>query len=82
MLENQGGARVKVKSVEVLEATSRSLGGDRGFEIMGIWNVAGAVGHWGHVHQRINQYEARVVIRAIDGLWKIAELELLEEVRL
>ena len=82
VLENQGGARVKVKSVEVLDATSRPLGGTSGFEVTGTWNVSGSVGHWGHVHQRINQYEARLVIRSIDGLWKIAELELLQEIRL
>ena len=81
-LENQGGARAKVQAVEVLDATSRPLGGARGFEVTGTWNVAGSIGHWGHVHQRINQYEARLVIREIDGLWRIAELELLQEVRL
>ncbi len=81
-LENQGGARAKVKSVEVLEAMSRPVSGGRGFEVTGTWNVAGSIGHWGHVHQRINQYEARLVVRAIGGVWKIAELELLQEIRL
>jgi hypothetical protein len=40
------------------------------------------VGHWGHIHQRINQYEARVVVKALDGVWKIVDLELLQEERL
>ncbi len=40
------------------------------------------VGHWGHIHQRTNQYQARLVVRADDGQWKIVELEVLEERRL
>ena len=49
----------------------------------GTWNVAGSVGHWGHVHQRQqNQYQARFVVNAVDGLWKITDLELLQEERL
>jgi len=40
------------------------------------------VGHWGHIHQRKNQYQARVTVKAIEGAWKITNLELLQEERL
>ncbi len=33
--------------------------------------VAGSVGHWGHVHQRINQYVARFTVEPLDDVWKI-----------
>jgi len=81
-LANQGGARAKVKSVEVLDATNQPLDGDRGFQTRATWNVAGSVGHWGHVHQRVNQYEAELTVRVIDGAWRITDLEVLQEERL
>jgi hypothetical protein len=81
-LENQGGARAKVKEVNVLASRQEPLGGEIGFIALCTWNVAGSVGHWGHIHQRINQYEARVVVKALDGVWKIVDLELLQEERL
>ncbi len=81
-LENQGGARVKVKNLEMLSSDARGLRGEPGFTTHSVWNVAGSVGHWGHVHQRINQYEARLTIQAIDGVWKITDLDLIQETRL
>ena len=42
----------------------------------------GTVGHWGHVHTRVNQYDAIVKVKAIENNWKIVGLELLEEKRL
>jgi hypothetical protein len=81
-LENQGGARAKVKKVEVLGSETEALPGAPGFEARGTWNVAGSVGHWGHIHQRTNQYEARLTVEAIDGVWKITGLEVLQEERL
>ena len=81
-LENQGGARAKVTEVRMLESTHESLGSDTAFVSHCTWNVSGSVGHWGHIHQRVNQYQARFVVRAIDGVWKITDLELLQETRL
>ncbi len=81
-LENQGGARAKVKEVEIVEGDYRSVDGGAGFESHLVWNVMGSVGHWGHIHRRTNQYEARFMVREVDGVWKITSLELLEEQRL
>jgi len=80
-LANQGGAAVKVKSIEMLEA--RQVGeNDDGLLVEARWNVAGSVGHWGHVHQRSNAYHARLTLRDIDGTWKLTSLDILEEERL
>ncbi len=81
-LANQGGARAKVKSVDVLGATNDPLDGDRGFRTRATWDVAGSVGHWGHVHQRVNQYEADLTVQVIDGAWRITDLEVIQEERL
>ena len=81
-IENQGGARAKVNEVEMVESKHSDLGGEVGFVSRSTWNVSGSVGHWGHIHRRRNQYEARVTVKAIDGTWKITDLELLQEKRL
>ena len=80
-LANQGGAQVKVKNIEMLEA--RQVGeNDDGLLVEARWNVAGSVGHWGHIHQRTNAYHARLTLRDIDGAWKLTGLDILEEKRL
>ncbi len=81
-LKNQGGARAKVKEVEMLSTESESLDGELGFEARCDWKISGSVLHWGHVHSRINSYTARFVVKAIEGVWKITDLELLEETRI
>ena len=77
-LENQGGARVKVKTTEIYEAQLVQREGNR-LTIASAWNVSGSVGHWGHVHQRSNGYRANLEIDEIDGVWKLTGLEILEE---
>jgi hypothetical protein len=81
-LASQGGARVKVKAVEILEVVHEPVEDGQGFAARCRWNVSGAVGHWGHIHQRTNQYEARITVRPVDGAWKITDLELLQEERI
>ena len=80
-LANQGGARVKVKEVDVQES---SLVGSDGsaLTVESRWTVVGSVGHWGHVHQRRNGYHAVLEISPIDGSWKLTGLEILQEERL
>jgi hypothetical protein len=80
-LANQGGARAKVKDIEIinLEAISVDAGA---IEAEVTWKVAGSVGHWGHVHQRKNQYEAKLTIAPIDGIWKLTGMELYSEERI
>jgi hypothetical protein len=80
-LASQGGARVKVKKVDLLQVEPEPLRGERGLLAHCRWNVMGSVGHWGHIHQRTNQYEAELTIQPTDGVWKITELELLQEER-
>ena len=79
-LQSQGGARVKVKEVDLSAVDARPADGG-GFVAECTWTVSGSVGHWGHLHTRRNQYDALLTIRAVDGVWKITEMNLLEERR-
>jgi len=81
-LKKQGGARVKVKKVELIENNITPLKNGLGFRSYAKWNVKGSVGHWGHIHQRLNQYEANIIVKAVNGQWKIINLEMIKEQRL
>ena len=80
-LANQGGARAKVKSVELIELDVQE-GEDGGFIASSTWTVGGSVGHWGHIHERRNQYRARLEIAPVDGVWKLTNMVIEEETRL
>jgi hypothetical protein len=80
-LTNQGGARARVKKVELTEISARD--GEAGaFVARATWKVFGSVGHWGHVHTRSNRYEAELEIAPSGGIWKLSRLEILDEQRL
>jgi hypothetical protein len=81
VLENQGGARAKVKEIEVVDMTA-SGGEDGGFLADVTWVVGGSVGHWGHLHQRRNKYQAELDIRPVNGVWKLVGMVVLQEERL
>jgi hypothetical protein len=78
-----GGARARVKEVEILDVEVNHLK-DRplGLLFHAKWTAMGTVGHWGHIHMRKNQYEANITVEPVDGAWKITDLELLEEKRI
>ena len=81
VLENQGGARAKVKEIELVDLEARD-GEDGGMLASATWEVGGSVGHWGHLHQRRNRYQAELDVRPVDGQWKLVSMEVLEEERL
>ncbi len=80
-LASQGGARAKVKDVELVELEARP-DGEGGIAATASWIVSGSIGHWGHLHQRRNRYRASLDIRPQEGVWKLAGLEILEEERI
>ncbi len=81
-VQKAGGAQAKIKQVEILDVTAEKIA-DRplAFAFKSKWTAMGTVGHWGHVHTRKNLYDAIVTVTAVDGNWKITNLELLEEKR-
>ena len=82
-IKKAGGAQAKIKTVDIQQAQAKRLeGGSLGYAITGRWTALGTVGHWGHIHTRQNLYDAIINVEAIDGRWKITDLELLEEKRI
>jgi len=82
-VQQAGGAQAKIKEVVVEGARARRIDADAlSYALQGRWTALGTVGHWGHVHQRKNRYEAVVTVRAQDGAWKIVGLELRDEQRI
>jgi hypothetical protein len=80
-LAGQGGARARVREVELVEIETGPRSGG-GFRALTVWNVTGSVGHWGHLHPRRNRYRAEVEVAADAGRWKLVGLEVLDEQRL
>lgn len=81
VLENQGGLQVKVKDVELIDV--EEVSSDKsGISYQVKWIVRGDVGHWGHIHRRINQYSAILSVKPVDGVWKLFDIDIIEEKRL
>jgi len=80
-LQNRGGARARVDQVEVHEVRSVRRDGDGGFRVEATWTVSGSVNHFGHVHYRQNRYDAALHLVAVDGAWKLRDIEILDERR-
>lgn len=82
-MAEQGGARSRVGEVKILSGTKKPLPNNDGpgFEYQCRWNVSGTVEHWGHIHERTNQYLAQFTVQPIDDHWKITKVELLDEQR-
>ena len=81
-LENQGGARVRVREVEILDVIPEDTDSPDTLRYRTRWNATGSVGHWGHTHMRTNQYAALVTLGKDGDRWKIADIDILEEQRL
>ena len=81
-VKRAGGAVAKVKEIEVMNvAVENNPDSSRALDLRSRWSAMGTVGHWGHIHTRMNEYEAIVTVEPVDGAWKIIGLELLEEKR-
>lgn len=81
-LEGQDGTRVRVTDLDVQVDGVRLLRDREGFVVEGVWTALGTVGHWGHMHQRVNRYTARLTVEPVEGAWKLTGLEVLEERRM
>jgi hypothetical protein len=82
-VQRAGGAQAKVKEVEIIDVTMKPHP-DRPLALTfnSNWTALGSVGHWGHVHMRKNQYEAKLTVEPVDGVWKITGMEMIEEKRI
>lgn len=69
-----------VESIEVLEPGED--GPRIGFTALYRWQVEGRVTHWGHMHERVNEYLARFEVAGDREGWRIGGVQLLEQERI
>lgn len=82
IIEQAGGAQAKVQQVDVLETDVQESKKQKGaLDVRTKWAAVGSVGHWGHIHTRLNIYDAILTLSVIEESWKITGIELLEEKR-
>jgi len=88
-MEEQGGAVARVRQVDILNGhrsdlsdQSRSDQLPEGFAYRCRWNVAGTVEHWGHIHERTNQFAADFRVESVGGNWKVTHIDIVDNRRL
>ncbi|MFN9718267.1 MAG: hypothetical protein ACK58L_06215, partial [Planctomycetota bacterium] len=78
-LREQGGAVARIREITYdrndLISDAKTMAWP-GFEVQTRWTVSGTVEHWGHVHERQNQFDAVVAIEPRDGAWKITRMDV------
>ena len=82
ILRNQGGAVARVQRLEVLDRHVDVPEEAARFDVDWKWRVHCAVTHWGHTHERINEYTARYLVRHDGASWKIAQMDVLDQLRI
>ena len=78
-LKEQGGAVARVSDVSYGKRSKLSDEGSLrapGFRFRSEWTVSGTVEHWGHIHERQNQFCAVFSVEPKHGLWKITDMQV------
>jgi hypothetical protein len=87
-MEEEGGAMSRVVSVRPIATSVVSQGeiedagvATRAFTVDATWQVDGRVTHWGHAHDRTNEYEGRFTVAASANGWRIHDAEVTRQER-
>ena len=80
-VRDQGGALARIREVvygpgEVVHDESVPW---PGFRYRASWTVSGTVEHWGHIHERVNQFEGIFTVELDGGQWKISDFDVTGE---
>lgn len=83
-IKEQGGAIARIQEVNLLDGTSNQIAAETaddppGFGYQCKWNLIGTIEHWGHIHKRTNEYDAKFQIKVIDDAWKITSMQVVNE---
>ncbi len=98
-MAEQGGAVARVKQIDVIEAvlqtpsiTGNPQHSEFAFTCHCRWNLSGTVEHWGHIHQRTNQFQASLLVEPVpeplrDAAltvqhWKLTRIDVTDSQRL
>jgi hypothetical protein len=81
--QEQGGAVSRVQEVRPMQVEIGSIGkipedGRLGFSVHARWQIDGRVTHWGHSHDRTNEYAARYAVVQTEQGWRIGGSQILE----
>lgn len=89
VMEEEGGAVSRVVAVRPVATRVVSQGeidADgtrvRAFTVEARWQVDGRVTHWGHAHDRTNEYDGRFTVAAEQGGWRIHDAEVTRQERI
>jgi hypothetical protein len=79
-LREQGGAIARIRNIQYddtqLMPRQESVIPWPAFQVRSTWTVAGTVEHWGHVHERQNQFEAIFTVEPREGTWKLTRMDI------
>jgi len=84
-VKEQSGAVSKIDDVRLLEGEvteplpDQPLEHPEGFAFRCHWELIGTIEHWGHIHQRTNQYTAVFNVQPVGDTWKITAMKVLEQ---
>jgi len=79
-IEEEGGAVANIEQVQRLSGSRDAEPFvENGFRYRSKWNIVGTIEHWGHIHQRTNQYDAQFDVQIVDGDWKLTSMEILDQ---
>jgi len=89
VMEEEGGAMSRVVAVRPVRTGLVSQGEIalddgrrvRAFKVEATWQVDGRVTHWGHSHDRTNEYDGRFTVAAEQGGWRIHDAEITRQER-
>ncbi|MCE2883409.1 MAG: hypothetical protein LW806_00720 [Planctomycetaceae bacterium] len=88
VMEEEGGAMSRVVAVRPITTRVVSQGeiddGDarvRAFTVDATWQVDGRVTHWGHMHDRTNEYDGRFTVAVTPEGWRIHDAEITRQER-
>lgn len=84
ILEDDGGAVTRVTAVRHLDTEVETIGflaeyDTDGFVVRSRWQVDGRVTHFGHTHERTQEYEARFAVGDTPDGWRILGDEVLSD---
>jgi hypothetical protein len=80
-MQQQGGAVSRVTEVTILDSQVQRQPRRGKATVRLDWTVEGTVEHWGHIHTRLNRYQADFVIQDVDKAWKIVGMDVLDQER-
>lgn len=83
-VKEQGGAVSRVNEVNLLEGEKTGTSIDiedsaPGFNYRSKWKLVGTIEHWGHIHERENEYDAEFEIKLKNDAWKITSMKVVNE---